>query len=441
MAGPFYVDSNATGTNAGTSWTNAWTSFWSLPSLAAGEIVYVASNHVEASVAANKTLTGPTSGEPAYVYSCTSGTTTYAAGAQVKTTGGSYNLSIDGSFAIYGVTFQAGSVNFTLAADNNEYGILHSCTLKGASGFTITANGFDFVDCVFDCTNDGAAASAAVLIMNAGTTGVKRIIGGSFANMTNRTGTNACLFSGSGGAAAVSVFVSGMDLSSAPSSCEIWNGADSSISLTLENCKMPATYTLIRAAVTSVSGSISLWNCENADSTSERVAYAKSDIAGTITYSKSVYMTDANAATAADGAGGTQSFSWLMVSENTTAEVNLAGPLTTPWVYANVSSTGSKNLDVYFGAAETLDDGEVWVEFEYLGTAGVEKFSRYSTEKVPAASATTYATTGGTWSGTVTSAYYARAAITVNETGLARARVCVGATSKTIYVNPRLIVS
>jgi hypothetical protein len=444
MAGPFYVDSevNAGGTPDGLSWAAAFDSFWSLPTLASGEIVYVASRHVEPSVGGNKTLTCPTSGAPALIYSVTTNTTTYAPGAQVKTTGGNYTLTIDGAHAVYGVTFEAGYAGTNAVAfisDNNEYGTHYGCTYKGASGFQVIFSGIvQIILPTIDLANDSSGASNPILSCSPnGQAGETTIIGGAVTNATNRTGTTAALFTTGSSVSAVRWM--GGDLSALPSACELHYGGATLTAVTLENCKMPSTYTLLRSAISGATGpSITLVNCENADSTSERIAYKYSGEFGTIDYEKTVVMTDTNKATADDGAGGTQDFSWKMVS---TAGCTRHQPLASPWFYVPITSTGSKNLDVYFGAAETLDNEEIAIEVQYLGTSGVELFTHVSSGVVANAAAGTYATTGGTWAATVTEEYYARQTVAINEVGLARARAVVGAASKTIYVNPRIIVS
>ena len=43
----YYVDSNATGLNDGSSWTDAWTSIASITAVAAGDTVLVSSAHSE----------------------------------------------------------------------------------------------------------------------------------------------------------------------------------------------------------------------------------------------------------------------------------------------------------------------------------------------------------------------------------------------------------
>ena len=444
MAGPYYVDSGAGGTNAGTSWTDAFTSFWSLTGLASGEIVYVASRHVEANVAAHKTLTLPTSGQPVYLYSVTTGTTTYAAGAHVKSTGGAYSITIDGSGEFHGFKFTVGTGGAVLSmvADGNERGRCVSCTyvIGAAAQIALAGNNYDHINCVIDLAADTAGSSNSIVTVYA----IARDI--NFINLTisnggNRTGASARLWAPSSTQSQAIVRWDGCDFNSLTSACEMLYGS-SILGTEFTNCKMPSAWTVLNSAITNNSAPVDFWGCENTEASSVRVSFHRRMFSGAIDHDLTVYMSDANAASSDDGTGSTVAHSWKMVSEDTAAECDQSNTLYTPWIYTKVTSTGSKTFTVYVGAAETLDNAEVWVEFAYLGTSGVEVFSRVSTERVANATPATYGTTGGTWNGTVTSSYpITSGSVTVNETGLARARVHVGATSKTVYVNPKLLVA
>jgi len=446
MAGPYYVDSNATGSNDGTSKTNAWTSWWTNnPTLAAGEIVYYAHNHEEGNVAAAKTLTGPTAGEPAYLYSINFSTDVYTPGAQLKTTGGAYQLLVTNAVNAYGIVFESGAtttsaMSLTGGASDKEPQHI-DCTYKtGSSGTVVVTQMRRLINPTRDLTNDSSGASNAVWRIATGYRQLE-IIGGSVINATNRTGSTAKYLQNSEDDAIGQIVISGHDLSALPSACEILDaGAASSGNISFNNCKLPSTYTV---PSTAIAGSMhfEFWQCQNGEN--DRLGMDIYELCGTIKDSitagaSTVYLTGTNGAVVDDGNGSTQAFSWVMASS---AYCFKDKPLYSPWIYLWNDTTGTRNFDLYVGAGETLDDKEVWAECEYLGTTGSEQFSLATTKAGPVTAAATITTTGGTWNATVTEEYYLRNTVTVNEKGLVRVRAGVGGTSKTIYINPKIIAS
>lgn len=428
----YYVNSGASGANNGTSWTDAWTSYTSLPSLSSGDIVYFASTHADGP-AANSTITLPTSGEGAYFYSVTAGTTTYAAGAEIGPNTSSYGLTLNGSLEAWGMSFRAGQ-NLYLQPDTNEGMTLHNCVLKpghqGSIGHAASVSGFGpllMVNCEISLAADTSGASASIL----GNTSYAtypfsypwQIIGGSITNATNRTGANARLLATS------RTEIYGMDLSGLSSSCEI---AGSNSCGSLVNCKMPASFTVLQS--TSNSARVSLYNCL-AGAENDRINFDMGMDVGDIYESTTVYLS--GGATSDDGGGGTQAFSHVLASN---ANAHAQSPLFDDWYYVWNDTTGAVYLDIYVGGTEALDDSEVVATFLYMGTSGSEAYSIERVQKTATSSASAHAT-GGTWSGTVTNAHYIRAAVTVNEKGWIMARVAVIKASLTVYIDPRIVVT
>jgi hypothetical protein len=106
----WFVRSSATGTGAGTSWTNATTTIAAAITLsAAGDTFFVADDHAETQASA---LTLSFKGTPAVPDKvlCVDHTITSPGTGDLKTTAtatttGAFNVNVNGSFFCYGITF------------------------------------------------------------------------------------------------------------------------------------------------------------------------------------------------------------------------------------------------------------------------------------------------------------------------------------------------
>lgn len=145
----WYVNSAATGTNVGTSWTNACTSCSQLLALGsppvAGDSIWINSSSAE-SYGASTTLTFPgTVASPTNIYSVNTTTnqppvaSDLLAGAAISTTT-SFSLTVNGDFYAYGVTFSAGSgvnnstLNFGSSGSPTQHFVNCLLKLPGTAG-------------------------------------------------------------------------------------------------------------------------------------------------------------------------------------------------------------------------------------------------------------------------------------------------------------------
>lgn len=150
----------------------------------------------------------------------------------------------------------------------------------------------------------------------------------------------------------------------------------------------------------------------------------------------------------ADGAtyDGTNAFSWKIVSS---AIVSMARPYVSPWV--EVYHDGVSAITPYLecmrdnSAGAVFQNDEVWSEFTYKGTTSSVR-STYVDDRMAyggtPADQTASSKTATDWTGeTGTPGLFKTgpaSSITPAEIGSLRARVCVGAPSITVYVDPQI---
>jgi len=177
-------------------------------------------------------------------------------------------------------------------------------------------------------------------------------------------------------------------------------------------------------------------NCDSGD-TNYRLWVE--DFGGSVVQSTTIY----NNAGASDG---TTPISWKMVS-NSSARFPCA--LRTPEIVKwNETTTGTltASVEVVFDGATDLDNDEIWLEVEYLGTSG-RPLSLFADDAAADIFATTAAQANGsaTWTGTGGFTNENKHTLSVSfdpkEKGYIHAVVCLAKASTTVYVDPLLTVS
>jgi hypothetical protein len=398
----------------------------------AGNIIYVGDDHNDPNKAAAWALVGPSSGAAITIISAdrTNATPTYKVGTgnQMSSLGGAYDITLNGAFRCFGILLNSGK-RIILDSDANEASRFVSCTFKPAQAQYLQASSVSlfmgFYNCTIDLGNDASTADSAIIVSGAG--GRYLFFGGSVTNATYRTAAT-CVFLTSG---YNKTEFYGFDLSALSSACEI-TGSQTARFI---GCKMPATWTASQAGTYLIENQF--YGCL-AGALGDRVTTKLDFSEGSITTDTGVTLD--SGATSDDGVGGTQQFSLKAVTNSYCHETQF---IATDWIYAWNDTTGSRNLDIYVGAGETLDNAEIWAEYLYLGTDDSEQYSFETTQRVNNAAAATYGTTGGAWSGAgaPTEEYYLRSAVTINEKGWVMGRVCVGKASLTAWVDPRIVLS
>ena len=119
----YYVDSNASGADDGTSFADAFASVVDLPTLSAGDVVKLASDHVD-NLTADFTF-GSSSNDPDFVkfISVNSSTEVYEVGADINSTNTIYMQTC----ALIGITID--TVNAVITSSNDRSWLARECTI------------------------------------------------------------------------------------------------------------------------------------------------------------------------------------------------------------------------------------------------------------------------------------------------------------------------
>ena len=437
----YYVDSTALGLNDGTTKADAWTTPHSLPSLLAGDIVYIAHFSEDTNTyTASRTWVGPTSGVPARIISIDFGSDAHtpANGNQFNTSNGNYIATFDGAFAFYGgVSVKAGTY-IQFIPDLNEQMLLDYIFLRPganqyvwfnpASGGQVLGN---YV--VIDCGADTGPSAGRILYPKA--TFITKL---DIANGLNRTGNVVDMLF----AASTPNEISGGDWTSLTNvtSPELIRLSAAEGKISLQHLKVPASWTAwIESATTDAYFTGTVIGCGNGDAPAQ-LAH--------VTYEGRALSTTSITRTGGATFEGIAA-SWQIT---TTAQASYDFPYLTPWIYANIATTGTYELAL-FVTHDTVptadyDDDEVWIEVQYKDEATGEWFrasDRVALDGTPAAQTDD----SSTWSGAGPSYTYKQklhaTGLTVGATGLVRARACFAVASITTgsntFLDPLLVVT
>lgn len=438
----YYVWSGAAGLNNGTSWTDAYVAFGSAVTAAtlSGDLIKVHVGHTENLGAAttynfaNNVAAICVNKDAADAISEMDGTTNYighSTTAYTITFGGGYNVFLHGlAFNIGGSTNN--QMNFASTDGANH--VFSKCRLWLNTGgntffqFGAAVNAgnayleFDGCDFKFGATSQTIRPRTTAWRINGG--------------QINTTGSSpTTLFLEAQNLTDVCV-VTGCDLSHATGTL-VGNNTTRSITFTFINCKLASGVTVLAAQTPANLGSaeVFLYNCASGDT---HYQFANYNAFGETVVSTAIY--------ANDGAGydiAGSKYSWKIT---TSASCSYYTPYVSPWIhkYNETVTAITPYLEILRdGSTVAYQDDEVWAEFSYQGTTGFplgtfvnDRMALLGTPANQAAGAATW--TGGTtpWSGKLAP----NATITPAEIGNLSARICVGAPSITVYVDPQIRV-
>ena len=204
----------------------------------------------------------------------------------------------------------------------------------------------------------------------------------------------------------------------------------------LVNCKLSGTPAVVSGTWSNNLPSLTLINADSGDTHN---VFEYRNRLGTITENTSKY---ANTGAQFDGSG----ISWEII---TTASCSEQEPFVTPWLmrWADEISSRTVSLELAHDSATALTNRTAWPEWEYLGDAsfplGTLSSGRFGTPFE--GTAADWSSSSEAWTGisgfTNPSKQTLAATFTPAERSLLRARLNVGAASKTLYLDPALRIS
>lgn len=445
-----YVYSGAGGAGTGADWANAYTTLAAaFAAKAAGDTFYVADDHAETAASA-KTLTSPgTAASPCNVICVRrSGGSVPPVSADLRTTGsitttGTNSINFGAQYTYwYGVIINsssgvgASSLNILSSVSSNAWWMkFEACQLNllntNASSRIIVGNTSGVAaNGLLELENTTLRFGAAGQAVNARQNLIWR---GTASAISASGSTPTILFQPVSGVAPVaSVYCLGVDLSLMGSGSSLVDiGPSVSGKYLFVDCKLGSSVSFTTGSVTGQAGIVVTGvNCDSADT---NYRYFRQTYQGTITHETTIVRTDG-------ASDGTTTFSRKMVS---TANTKFYSPLESDWVYFWNETTGSSvtlTIPVVTDNV-TLTDAEAWIEVEYLGTSGFPLGSFASDRAADILATAANQTTDGssTWTttglGTPVKQVLSKA-VTPQEKGVVRARVCLAKASTTLYFDP-----
>ena len=144
---------------------------------------------------------------------------------------------------------------------------------------------------------------------------------------------------------------------------------------------------------------------------------------------------------AADDVG---SFSLKMVSGSARID-KWVGPIMSFWLDVENTSTGSsKTATVEIVSSASLNNDDIWLLLEYMGTAGSQLASFVDSNPVtPLTAAVAVTTSTAPWNSSPATPVYQKLQVTFTpqRAGRVRGRVMLGKASTTVYVDPTIVIT
>jgi hypothetical protein len=406
------LNNNATTTDGTVTWTqvagqeaNQSAGNWTAPharidnarsvmSLAAGDTVFVSSDHAETKAAASSIAASSQ-----FILSVSRAGATLPptsadllAGASVAATGAS-DITLAGYF--WGFTFSAGSGSSTaniIFTTINSLTTLENCALilnNTSASSTITTSSTFKGDVILNNTTMTFGSTSQKIVLVATDF---RWIGTANAILGSAPAT---LFNGGGGnALRQSLQVRGVDLSAITGTIL---GATSMVgSCSFVDCKLNSAVTPTSATAGGPLSWVRFHNCD--DSTNGRnYRFFELYQVGSVQSESAVYL-DAGAS------DGVTRYSHKFTNASGTSGT-LAIPLTGNWISKRVNTTGSGvtlSIEIISPLATAPTNAQIWIEAEALATAGVPLATYYTTRAQPAAAGTTLTASSRAWGAGVT---------------------------------------
>lgn len=338
-----YVDSNASGADNGTSWTDAWELGVSAVGVAAGDTVLCEYRHSEGTVG-TLGFTNATAASPVILISVDKDdSNAYRTGASFASLGGG-DVIITGWVRFYGLTLD--SDDDMLLATTSNYCLFEDCTIQCDDLFRI--NGADSVVEFVNCTiNIADNLSTGAVQTNTDCNVI-------FRGCTITHPNTAVLVSES---VSCNFLFEDCDLST--DTDDITDGLTLNRStITLRRCSLTTTLdTLGAGSATSGTSWILVENCSNSTNltVAELGLTEYVDIYGTVKSTLAKYRTGG-----ADDDENANAHAWDM--DGSANALELYGVLKSPPIIQWVEAGSQVTVTLFVASAQTLQDDEFWIE-------------------------------------------------------------------------------
>jgi len=430
----YYVDSNATGLNDGSSWTDAWTSLGSSLSVAAGDTVLVSSSHSE-TVSSNTyyDYTNATSALPVKVISANSTTGLYEKATSIQIDHGTvnfYDIVFEKNAEFHGLYIRANDLHFN---GEGSMVLMNDCTFTFCQspllnvGDNATGVGIcKFTNCLFDFSGGVGHYESYV----------SRATIADFINCSFVKYSASYLFD-QGSPAPLADYYTPVTFKCCDLS--VYDTIYSGVSLqtngrkvVLERCKTKAGFSVF-ASIGSQSYDGLVYESSDSISLSSRVLglVRKESYAGVVSSSTSVYRSSGSS-------DGDNDFSWSAESTASCGSINLLDSIE---ICKSVES-GSQTITVYLAGSASLNNDDFWIEVESpseeVSPTAQSKFR--TTKPDPLATPTALTSdTSSTWNGTgVGTKQKIEVAISPTIAGTVTVRCYLAKPSTTVYVDPKI---
>jgi hypothetical protein len=431
----YYVDSNATGLDDGSSWTDAWTSIASALSVVGGDSVLVASDHIENNAASMLSLainTSSTVVSKAKIISTNKTTNASEAGALINltTTGNLSDIAIDGKVYFYGFTFRCNRYLNIAGQDAYSSIELDSCTFEfnsfsaaggrdvvvgriNASTAKVYLNHFHF-----DMTNGNSGSQIEVKNLNL--LSINDLV------VTEGLSQSALLLANYSTSAQGTIEIKNSGFAAFNSSFT----SSATRFIYLENCSVPAAWLTASNYVNSNYGaiSVSFESCQ----TAQRTGFDRKDTAF------GIVKTDTARYRSSGANDGTTDYSFS--GETSSLLLSEADYLQLLPISKYVES-GSQTITVYIAGGSSLNDDDFWIEVESpseeVSPTAQGKFR--TTKPSPLATPTALTSDTSSWTGSgVGTKQKIEVAISPTIAGAVTVRCYLAKPSTTVYVDPKI---
>ena len=440
----YYVDSNATGLNSGTSWTDAWTSIQSSDGSATtgGDVVLVASDHDE-QVTGNiyAQYSGGVANNPVQVISTNKSTGAYEKGASLRAINGNYDIFLDGNVRVQGLICSPTRYNYL--ANNITYAVneYEDCDFQidstsGAGnrrmyiGSNNSYNSVKFRNCKFDFTY-ASSSSQFALHMHRDVSPVRfescEFVGHS---------TMTSIFNTAGGNGHHSLLkFSGCKFTTTNSSTKLASiSAEYRGEYILDGCEIPSQWatSCLNTTAKRSEFNVEIYNSFYGTLTNPAVpVFLKESHYGKVMGNTSVYRSSG-------ASDGTTNYSLELATNSDAQEIN--NPVCTNQISKYVEA-GSQTITLYLASSASLSNDDFWVEVyspsEESSATARSKYRSTCCQRLATPAALTSDTSSWTGSG-VGTVQKVEVAIAPTVAGTVTVSAFLAKPSTTVYVDPKI---